>query len=159
MYLRRSTLHNHDVVLVLNCDSGLVIPKFHVHYEPLFTTTKDFDSSSLWQERVRFVWLAGHNLSRADRLSKCAALSTHPYPHDGGNVLAWIHQPLVATLNQRETLVSNIDKRETLMKDSLHKREHPLMKSSLNQGYHPNLMHVYLNKREHPMMKFPLNKR
>ena len=84
MYLRRSTLHNHDVVLVLNCDSGLVIPKFHVHYEPLFTTTKDFDSSSLWQERVRFVWLAGHNLSRADRLSKCAALSTHPSTQEGG---------------------------------------------------------------------------
>ena len=29
----------------------------------------------------------------------------------------------------------------------------------LNQGKHPNLMHISLNKREHPMIKLPLNNR
>ena len=67
VYLGRSPLHNHDIALVLNRNSGLVIPQFHMHYDPPFTTTKDFDSSSFFQVRAGFVWRVGHTISRADR--------------------------------------------------------------------------------------------
>ena len=55
VYLRRSPIHNHDVALGLNRDYGLVIPQLHVSYEPIFTTIKDFDSSSLCQARSGFL--------------------------------------------------------------------------------------------------------
>ena len=54
VYLGRSPLHNHDVELVINRDSGLVNSQLHVRYEPLLTTNKEFDSSSLWQVRAIF---------------------------------------------------------------------------------------------------------
>ena len=79
LYLGQSPLHNHDDALFLNRDSGLVIPKFHVRYDSLFTTTKYFDLLSLWQVRAVFVIRGGHTLSRADRTAKCAELSTHTY--------------------------------------------------------------------------------
>ena len=50
------------------------------------------------------------------------------------NVLAWIHWPLVATLNHRETLVAPLNKKETRMHISLHKRENPVMTVPINQG-------------------------
>ena len=62
-------------------------------------------------------------------------------------VIYWIHFPLFATLNQRETLVATLNKRDTLMHISLHKREHPVITIPLNQGGHPNLIHISLNKR------------
>ena len=72
VYLGQYPLHNHDITLVPNHDSSLVIPQFHVHYDPLFTTTKDFDLLSLWQVRAGFLQRAGHTLSHADRASKRA---------------------------------------------------------------------------------------
>ena len=54
MYLGRYPLHNHDIALVFNWDSVLVSPQFHVRYDHLFTTTKYFDFSSLWQIRGGF---------------------------------------------------------------------------------------------------------
>ena len=84
LYLGQYPLHNHAVALVLNRDSGLVSPQLNVCYDPLFTTTKKFDSSSLWQVRLGFVRQEGHTLSRADRAAKRAALSTHPSPQEGG---------------------------------------------------------------------------
>ena len=80
----RYPLHNHDVALVLNRNICLVSPKLYALYDPLFTTTKDFDLSSLWQVRLGFVRQEGHTLSRADRAAKRAALSTHPSPQEGG---------------------------------------------------------------------------
>ena len=53
------------------------------------------------------------------------------------NMLYGINSPLVATLNQRETL----------MHVSIQNRENPVMKFPLNQGGHPNLMHISINKR------------
>ena len=84
MYLVQSPFHNHGVALVLNRNSILVRPQFHVRYDPLFTTNKDFDSSSLWQVRVGFFRQAGHIIIRAYRSVKRAALSTHPYQQEGG---------------------------------------------------------------------------
>ena len=55
-----SPLHNHVILLVLNRNSDLVSPQFHVRYELLFTTTKDFV------------------------YHYCAALSNHPSPQEGG---------------------------------------------------------------------------
>ena len=43
VYLGQYPLHNHESALVLNPDSVLVSPQFHVRYDLLFTTTKDFD--------------------------------------------------------------------------------------------------------------------
>ena len=84
VYLGQSTLHNHDVALVLNRDCGLVSPQLYVRYDPIFTTTKDFDLLSLWQVRAGFVRRAGHTLSRADRATKRASLSTHTSTQEGG---------------------------------------------------------------------------
>ena len=65
-----------------------------------------------------------------------------PLQNREANVLACIHRPLASTINQRDTLVATINKRETLMKIYLLNRDHPVMKILLNQGEHPNLMHV-----------------
>ena len=83
MYLGRYTLHNQDVALVLNRNYGLVSPQLHVRYEPLLTTTKDYDSSSLWQAREVFFLREGHTLSCTDREAKRVALYTHPYTQEG----------------------------------------------------------------------------
>ena len=84
VYLGRPPVDNHDAALVINCDSGLVIPQLHLRYDPLFITTKYFDLSSFWQVRVGFFWQEGHTLSCIDRAAKYAALSTHPSPKEGG---------------------------------------------------------------------------
>ena len=65
------------------------------------------------------------------------------------NMLAWIHRPLVATINQMGTLVATLNKRETLMHIYIYKREHSVSTISFNQGDHTNLMHISLNKRKH----------
>ena len=72
VYLVQYPSHNHDITLVLNHDSSLVIPQFHVRYDPLFTTTKYFDLPSLWKGIAGFGWQVGHTLSHADRASKRA---------------------------------------------------------------------------------------
>ena len=82
-------------------------------------------------------------------VAKHAVLSTHPYLQEGGNMLAWIHRPLVATINQMETLVATLNKRETLMQIYIYKREHSVRIISFNQWDHTNLMHISLNKRKH----------
>ena len=158
VYFGRLPLHNHEVALVVNRNSGLVIPQFHVHYYPTLTTSKDFDSSSLCQARAEFfdnqdtsVALIGQpNLQRFPPI---------PLQNREANVLAWTHWPLVATLKQKDTLFTAINKRKIRMHISLHKREHLGMKIPLNQGGHPNLMHISLNKREYLMMTLPLDKR
>ena len=80
----RFPLHKHDVALVLNRDFSLVIPQFHVRYDPLFATNKDYDLSSLSHVRTVFVWQEGHTLSRADRADTLSSLSSHPCPQKGG---------------------------------------------------------------------------
>ena len=79
----RYPLHNHDVALVLNCNICLVSPKLYALYDPLFTTTKDFDLSSLWQARPVFVHQEVHTLSRTDRAAKRASLSTNTSQKEG----------------------------------------------------------------------------
>ena len=65
------------------------------------------------------------------------------------NLLVWIHQTLVATINKRGALIRIF----------LHKREHPVMTFPLNQLEHPNLVHISLNNRNHPMKTLTLSKR
>ena len=77
-------LHNHDVALVLNRYYKLVSSQFHVRYYPLLTTTKEFDSLSLWQARAIFVLRSGYTLSCGNRAANREALSTHPSPQEGG---------------------------------------------------------------------------
>ena len=48
VYLGQYILQNHEVALVINRDSYLISPQFNVLYDPLLTTTKYFDVSSLW---------------------------------------------------------------------------------------------------------------
>ena len=74
-------------------------------------------------------------------------------------VLAWIHLPLVATLDQREILVATLNKTNTFMYMYCHTRENPVMAISFNQEGHTNLMKIPLKKKEHPIMTFTLNNR
>ena len=75
------------------------------------------------------------------------------------NVLTWIHRPMVATINQRETLVATINKRNNLMHIYLHNMEHPVITFPIHQEENPSLMHISINNMEHPTMTFYLNKR
>ena len=55
IYLGRSPLHGRNVALVLNRDTGLVSPQFHVAFDPSFDTVKSITSKSRWQEQAGFV--------------------------------------------------------------------------------------------------------
>ena len=159
MYLGQSPLHNHDAALFLNRNSSLVIPQLCVWYDPLFTTNKEFDSSSLWQVRAGFF-----NKQETPPVALIGQPNVKHFPPTPlhkrqANMFNWIHWPLLANLSQRETIVASLNKRETLIHIYLHKRDHPVMKILLNQGGHPNLMRIYLNKRNHPIMKLTINKR
>ena len=46
IYLGPSPVHNKNVALILNTSIGLVIPQFHVRFDPEFTTAPDFKSKS-----------------------------------------------------------------------------------------------------------------
>ena len=149
VYLERYPLHNHDAALVLNHDSSLVIPQFHVRYDPLFTTTKEFDSLSLWQMRAGFFdvrYTPSVALIGQPNMQHFPPITIHKRE---ANFLSWIHRPLVATINKRDTLIHIF----------LRKRENPAMKIHLNQGEYPNLMYISLKNRQHPMITLPLNKR
>ena len=82
--MRQSLLHNYDFALVLNHNSGIVSQQLHVLYDPLFATTKDFDSFSLWQVIAGLFRRAGHTLSCADRAAKRVSLSPNPSQKEGG---------------------------------------------------------------------------
>ena len=64
IYLGKSPIHSHNVALVLNRDTGLVSPQFHVQFDPLFSTTADLNAHSLWQIRAGFASHTAHTLHR-----------------------------------------------------------------------------------------------
>jgi hypothetical protein len=55
VYLGRSPLHGRNVSLVLDRDTGLVSPQFHVAFDPTFDTVKDITTKSNWQIKAGFV--------------------------------------------------------------------------------------------------------
>ena len=55
IYIGRSPHHGRNVSLVLDRDTGLVSPQFHVAFDPTFDTVKDIKTKSMWQIRAGFV--------------------------------------------------------------------------------------------------------
>ena len=49
IYLGVSPVHDRNVALVLDCDTGLASPQFHVAFDPRFDTAKDITTESKWQ--------------------------------------------------------------------------------------------------------------
>jgi hypothetical protein len=55
VYLGKFPQHGQNVALVLNRETGLVSPQFHVAFDPTFDTVKDITVKSKWQLRAGFV--------------------------------------------------------------------------------------------------------
>ena len=55
IYLGKSPLHGRSVSLVLDRETGLVSPQFHVAFDPTFDTVKDITSRPKWLVRAGFV--------------------------------------------------------------------------------------------------------
>lgn len=56
IYIGRSPQHARNVALVLNIETGLVSPQFHVKFDPSFHTVKQSpEMQSLWQIKAGFV--------------------------------------------------------------------------------------------------------
>lgn len=56
IYIGRSPQHARNVALVLNIETGLVSPQFHVKFDPSFHTVKQSpEMESLWQIKAGFV--------------------------------------------------------------------------------------------------------
>ena len=49
IYLGPSPVHHRNVALILNPATGLVSPKFHVRFDPEFTTAPDLKNKSIWK--------------------------------------------------------------------------------------------------------------
>jgi hypothetical protein len=55
VYVGRSPQHGRNVALVLDRETGLVSPQFHVKHDPSFQTVKDIKTPSKWQNKAGFV--------------------------------------------------------------------------------------------------------
>ncbi len=55
IYLGRSPQHGRNVALVMDRETGLVSPQFHVQYDPKFEVVKQTTFTSNWQLRAGFV--------------------------------------------------------------------------------------------------------
>ena len=55
IYLGRSPHHARNVALVLDRETGLVSPQFHVTFDSTFSSVKDNDVGSSWQLKAGFV--------------------------------------------------------------------------------------------------------
>ena len=55
IYLGVSPVHDRNVALVLDRDTGLASPQFHVAFDPRFDTAKDITTESKWQLKAGFV--------------------------------------------------------------------------------------------------------
>ena len=69
IYLGHSPDHHQNVALVMNPDTGLVSPQFHVRFDPLFTTAGEQKAPSKWQALAGFVATQSPPASQA----QCAA--------------------------------------------------------------------------------------
>lgn len=58
--LGNSPLHARSVALVLNIETGLVSPQFHVKFDDLFEIVPSSKLSIQWPKRTGFVLLASH---------------------------------------------------------------------------------------------------
>ena len=55
IYLGRSPHHSRNVALVLDRETGLVSPQFHVSYDSSFSSVQNIETGSSWQLRAGFV--------------------------------------------------------------------------------------------------------
>ena len=55
IYLGRSPQHARSVALILDRNTGLVSPQFHLSFEPSFHTVKQDKLDSVWQMKTSFV--------------------------------------------------------------------------------------------------------
>jgi Reverse transcriptase (RNA-dependent DNA polymerase) len=55
VYLGKSPQHSRNVSLVLDRNTALVSPQFHVAFDPTFDTVKEMTSKSIWQIKAGFV--------------------------------------------------------------------------------------------------------
>ena len=55
IYLGQSPQHEKSTVLVLNCQTALVSPQFHITLDPSFQTCKQDKFKSKWQLKSGFI--------------------------------------------------------------------------------------------------------
>ena len=55
VYIGKSPQHGRNVALVLDRETGLASPQFHVAFDPTFDTVKDIKTKSRWQIKAGFV--------------------------------------------------------------------------------------------------------
>ena len=55
IYLGQSPIHNRNVALVLNCNTGHVSPQFHVKFDSSFQTVRQDQLECTWQQSTFFV--------------------------------------------------------------------------------------------------------
>ena len=61
IYLGQSPVHGKNVALVLNRQTGLVSPQFHVKFDPSFHSVMQDQFDSKWQERAGFTKIKQEN--------------------------------------------------------------------------------------------------
>ena len=74
IYVGRSPHHGRNVALVLDRETGLVSPQFHVKHDPAFQTVKDIKTPSKWQNKAGFV--GQREATTAKKASISGGLST-----------------------------------------------------------------------------------
>ena len=117
VYLGRSPHHNRNVALILNRETGLVSPQYHVMYNNEFRTVTNDDYDSLWKIKAGFVT----NTQAKDDNS----LSTKGLvPNSMGN-------------NNAKELLPSEGGRDLNMPDNVRKRRLTIDKST-NQHMHAN---------------------
>ena len=55
IYLGNSPLHARSISLILNIETGLASPQFHIKFDDLFETVPSTKLNIQWQKRTRFV--------------------------------------------------------------------------------------------------------
>ena len=65
IYLGQSPVHGKNVALVLNRQTGLVSPQFHVKFDPSFHSVMQDQFDSKWQERAGFTKIKQENQTAA----------------------------------------------------------------------------------------------
>ena len=83
IYLGRSPQHARSVVLVLDRNTGLVSPQFHLSFNPSFHTVKQDKLDLMWQMNARFVTQRGPSkpAKEKSKRNKVADTGEHPQGH------------------------------------------------------------------------------
>ena len=83
IYLGRSPQHARSVALVIDRNTGLVSPQFHLSFDPSFNTVKQDKLESMWKMKARFVTQREPSkpAKEKSKRNKVADTSEHPQGH------------------------------------------------------------------------------